>query len=409
MRVLAWTNTDAVVRYGPDPGSLAGSGTSVVLRCGVPSDVVIDGLAPDSAYQYRLSARAVTGTDGTPLREDGRFHTQRAPGRSFVFTVTADSHLDDNTTADIYLQTLRNALGDGPDFHIDLGDTFMTGKRRDRPEDALPQYLAQRYYFGQLCHSAALFLVLGNHDGESVPSMACATRMRTLYFPNPRPDAFYTGSADQNYYAWRWGDVLCIVLDPFRYAASEGPRRADDAWGLTLGRVQYDWLWSCLQSSEAPLRMVFVHNLVGGADTQGRGGAEAVGFGEWGGCSHDGSAAFHAKRPGWPMPIHDLLVKGGVAVVFHGHDHFFARQARDGIVYQLVPQPGHPGEGSIRQAAAYGYQDGVFCPGAGYLRVAVAASTATVAYVRTVPGESNPGNVLDRYTVIARPSTIPAH
>lgn len=65
----------------------------------------------------------------------------------------------------MYEQALCNALTEHPDFHIDLGDTFMTDKRRDF-HDAAPQYDAQRYYFGKLCHSAPLFMVLGNHDGE---------------------------------------------------------------------------------------------------------------------------------------------------------------------------------------------------------------------------------------------------
>jgi hypothetical protein len=42
------------------------------------------------------------------------------------------------------------------------------------------------------------------------------------------------------------------------------------------------------------------------------------------------------------MPIHQLLVRNKVAAVFHGHDHLFAKQDLDGIVYQEVPQPSSP-------------------------------------------------------------------
>lgn len=48
-------------------------------------------------------------------------------------------------------------------------------------------------------------------------------------------------------------------------------------------------------------------------------------------------------RPGCDMPIHDLLLKCGVNVMFHGHDHFYAKQEKDGIIYQLVLQPRTPG------------------------------------------------------------------
>ena len=93
----------------------------------------------------------------------GRFHTQRKPGSAFTFTLQADSHLDQGTRAALYEKTLANALADKPDFHVDLGDTFMTDKY-PKYQDALPQFIAQRYYFGRIGTGAAVFLVPGNHD-----------------------------------------------------------------------------------------------------------------------------------------------------------------------------------------------------------------------------------------------------
>ena len=117
-----------------------------------------------SAGPLPLCSARCTFSSSPAERVRGTFHTQRPPGNSFVFTITVDSHLDQKTIPDLYRQTLLNALADAPDFHIDLGDTFMTGKYRgDTPTEL---YLAQRYYFGLLCHSAPLFLALGNHDGE---------------------------------------------------------------------------------------------------------------------------------------------------------------------------------------------------------------------------------------------------
>ena len=212
------------------------------------------------------------------------------PGASFVVTVQADSHLDSNADPAIYSRTLRNALADAPDFHIDLGDTFMTDKY-PAYKDAAAQYLAQRYYFGLLCHSAPLFLALGNHDGEqgrflngSADNMAVwSNAMRKRYFPNPEPDAFYSGNETpdpvagplEDYYAWEWGDALFVVLDPFLYTRQRGG--AVDNWGWTLGSEQYRWLQRILEHSKAKFKMVFLHHLVGGADWQ-RGGAEEAGF-----------------------------------------------------------------------------------------------------------------------------------
>ncbi|MEI7899780.1 MAG: hypothetical protein WCK89_05975 [bacterium] len=47
----------------------------------------------------------------------------------FTFTLTADSHLDENTDREMYQRTLAHAAADNPVFHSDLGDTFMTEKR----------------------------------------------------------------------------------------------------------------------------------------------------------------------------------------------------------------------------------------------------------------------------------------
>jgi len=31
-----------------------------------------------------------------------------------------------------------------------------------------------------------------------------------------------------------------------------------------------------------------------------------------------------------------------VTIFFHGHDHFFAKQQQDSVIYQLVPSPATP-------------------------------------------------------------------
>ena len=60
---------------------------------------------------------------------------------------------------------VANILAGQPDFVIDLGDTFMSEKHASRDSGA-KQYASQRFHLGLVGHSAAVFLVLGNHDGE---------------------------------------------------------------------------------------------------------------------------------------------------------------------------------------------------------------------------------------------------
>ena len=394
LRVRIHTDAEAFIEHGRDPAALTTRSTAVVFAAGDARDVVLEALEPDTRYHYRLVFRTPAGAETTsPVHT---FHTCRTRGAPFVFTVTSDSHLDENTSGAVYLRTLANAAVDRPDFHFELGDTFMTGKYA-RPEISEAQYLAQRYYLGSLCHSAALFLALGNHDGEGSGrrTTAWATATRKRLFPNPAPDGFYTGNDEadpdggfpEDYYQWTWGDAQFIVLDPFRYTTSRA--RDGDNWSWTLGERQYEWLRTALATVPARYRFVFIHHLVGGAPPHSRGGVEAAPYWEWGGKGASGEDEFAARRPGWEAPIHDLLVRHGGSIVFHGHDHMFVKQDLDGIVYQLVPQPGHRRAGHTTNAKEYGYLTGETQPSSGHLRIRVGPDEARVDYVRAFLREAD--------------------
>ncbi len=406
--VLSYEDAQGYIAYGTQPGQLTWHTPTRLFSKGKPAEVMLSALESNTRYFYQFhSDRGAS--------DECSLHTARPPGSAFTFTVTADSHLDENTDCALYQRTLANAHADAPDFHIDLGDTFMTEKYASRTE-AARQYLAQRFYFGQLCESTPLFLVLGNHDGESprdrtsdADSLAVwSNLMRRQYFPNPVPDDFYTGNATphpeagllQDYYAWEWGDALFVVLDPFWF--TQRPRGTSDNWNWTLGQEQYQWLQRTLEDSRARFKFVFVHNLVGGADAQSRGGAEAAPFYEWGGHNADGTDGFALNRSGWPMPIHQLLVQNRVSIVFHGHDHFFATQDLDGIIYQEVAQPGMPGGGKVpRSAAEYGYVSGVMFGSPGHMRITVSPDKVTADLVYScLPGDERPsqGNQQVLYT-----------
>ena len=240
---------------------------------------------------------------------------------------------------------------------------------------------------------------------------AWSCKQRKHYFSNPVPDEFYTGNtttnlpagALQDFYAWEWGNALFVVLDPYWYSRSN--RGGSAPWNMTIGKQQYDWLARTLRQSHAAFKFVFIHQLVGGLDKGGRGGSEAASLFEWGGHEKDGTDTFAANRPGWEKPIHALLVENNVSAVFHGHDHFFARQELDGIVYQLVPQPAHRNF-KTHQADEYGYLHGEFIPNSGMLRVRVTPDSATVEYVQTrqASGQKTEktGSVDCRYTLPAK-------
>ena len=86
-----------------------------------------------------------------------------------------------------------------------------------------------------------------------------------------------------------------------------------------------------------------------------------------------------------------MLVEHGASVVFHGHDHMFIKQELDRIVYQLVPQPGHPRSGT-KSAQEYGYVSGDIQGSSGFIRVRVTGDSARVDYVRTYLAVAETGN-----------------
>jgi predicted phosphodiesterase len=391
LSLLAPGGLTATLSYTPGD-----SPRQLALKPGVPQDIEIAGLSPDQSYQYTVAADRPLAT--------GTFRTARPAGAPFTFDVQADSHLDGNSDPRAYANTLANIVADHPDFLIDLGDTFMTEKY-PAFKDAARQYLAQRYYLGLAGRTMPIYLVLGNHDGEAgwpgrgpgdMTAWASATRQR--YFPPVRPNAFYAaGPANNTCYAWTWGDALFVVLDPFT-ETREKPRSDEDGWAWTLGRAQYDWLRKTLETSRAPQTFVFIHHLVGGSSREARGGAEAAAFFEWGGQNLDGTPGFAAHRSGWPMPIHDLLKAHHVSAVFHGHDHLYVRQQRDGIIYQEVPQPSQARSDATGSAKGYGYASGTTLGSSGHVRVSVSASGATVEYVKSRLSGRN-AEVVDRYVI----------
>ncbi|MFO0943779.1 MAG: hypothetical protein U0930_23840 [Pirellulales bacterium] len=233
VRVLQNDDGQGIVNYrvvGQKQWLHSAPATSV---SGKPVNIKLDGLKQDTEYEYQWKFEGKDRSRSI-ISDTYNFRTQRSTGSNFSFSVSADSHLDENSSGAVYTQTLKNALAERPDFHLELGDTFMTGKYM-KPELSYGQYLAQRYYLSNLCSSAPLFFVMGNHDGESAGrgSFTWASNTRKSLFPNPSPNGFYTGNTQEeaeigfpeDYYAWLWGDAQFIVLDPYRYTIAVSRRR----------------------------------------------------------------------------------------------------------------------------------------------------------------------------------------
>ena len=413
---LAYRDLEACIVYGTQSGTCTNQTPLQILKAGTPVEFVLAALQTGTKYFYRFCWRSAGVTPFTNSAESS-FHTARAPGSSFTFTMTADAHLDEHTSAEVYQQTLANIRADAPDFHIDLGNLFMTDKHATR-EEAARQYLAQRFYLNQI--GSALFLTLGVHDGEasrnddgSSDSLAAwSNAIRKKYFPNPKPDNFFTGDSTprapsgflENYYSWTWGDALFVVLDPYRYSLRSGGRNSD-GWAWSLGREQYNWLAQILSASKAKFKFIFIHNLLAGDQTS-RGGVEIAGFNEWGGKNLDGTEGFAQHRRDWLMPVHQLLLRNHVTAVFKAHDNFYARQELDGIPYIMIPQPSFAGNDRIRDLQNYGYKQGVFLGNSGHVRVTLLPTNVIFDYVSSVLPNSEREN--RKHGSVVHSWTLPA-
>lgn len=419
-----------LLKYGTSAGVYDKQTAPTSLTAGNPLILAMNDLRADTRYYYRLSLQP-SGSSSLLMSPEYTYHTARPAGSTYTFTVQADSHLDENSDFDFYLRTLSNISGDMPDFHLDLGDTFMCEKHSSpftaallmAPDQATVEarYIYERSNFGAVTASSPLFLVNGNHEGEAgwladgtASNVAVWTALaRKKYYANPTPDSFYSGDTTDEpfigkraaWYSWHWGDALFIVLDPYWNSRTMSSK---DPWALTLGATQYAWLQQTLSSSNTKFKFVFIHNLVGGLDGQMRGGVEAAPYFEWGGNNIDGSVGFIQYRPGWSKPIHKLLVQYGVTAVFHGHDHIYAKQDLDGVVYQEVPQPSARNFTSAPNLALqYHYLTGTILSSSGHLRVKVTPNLVTVQYVRAwLPANETAqrknGQIDDVWSIAAR-------
>lgn len=398
-------DAEARLRYGVEEQQLYDSTAWQACAASSPLEIVLTELKPNQRYYYRLEYRSMIESTvvSRPVRT---FHTQRPKGAPFTFVIQADPHMDNQSDSVVWQNCLSNQLNDQPDFMVDLGDVIMTDKLRDadrkyRRDTINWRARYMRRFYEKTCHSVPLFFTIGNHEGENGwvndgtdnNYAVWSTLERKTYFLNPVPNDFYTGDTTsypfvgkrQAYYAWEWGDAQFIVLDPYWHTKPKPDSL--NGWRWTLGRQQYEWLKATLEQSTSPFKFVFCHQLVGG-DPDGRGGVEFANMYEWGGANLDGTPGFAREREGWYKPVKDLLKEHKVTIFFHGHDHFFAKQEKDCLVYQETPQPSHSNFSNAGQADDYGYREGLILPNSGHLRVQVSPSNVKVEYVRAY----NPAN-----------------
>jgi hypothetical protein len=423
--VILESGSQAYLEYSKTQGVFSNKTATVISNGHEPLEIQINNLEPNTNYRYRLSYRLPDSKKFIHSAESW-FSTQKKPEYEFSFGIQGDSHperLGKMFNPTLYKQTLENVSIRKLDFYFMMGDDFNIDRFIGNPEanraSIEDTYKIQRSFLGNMGSNPPLFLVNGNHEqtakyllnGTPNSAPVIAANARKKFFPLPEPQGFYSGDKDtvgyvgllKDYYAFEWGNALFVVIDPYWHSdvavdnqpLAQEKKVKKDQWEITIGDTQYQWLKKTLENSKAKFKFVFAHHVLG----TGRGGIERAPFFEWGGKSPNGADMFKQNRPNWEMPIHQLMAKNKVSIFFQGHDHIYAKQELDGVIYQSVPNPADDTHTAFNREA---YLSGKILPNSGFLNVTVGPKEVKVEYVRSFLSSSLGKDVTENHTYVIK-------
>ncbi len=233
-------------------------------------NIKITGLEPSKKYYYRISSEGKT--------EHYQFRTAVKSGEDFSFAVYGDTQPNNQYHIDILNQILKTH----PLFIINVGDMVKKGKKTDWHD-----------YFSAICDKTTtgetipIYSTIGNHDREKDNG-----GLYFKYFSLPVNNSDYS----EAYYSFNIGDVHFVALNSYLSFDPCSP--------------QYNWLAEDLkQSSRYKWKIVFIHEPFYSSRRHG--------------------SNIHQRRVLCP-----LLEKGGVTLVFSGHDHLYERtKSIKGVTY----------------------------------------------------------------------------
>lgn len=242
--------------------------------------IMITGLKPSKEYYYRVLFKGKT--------EQYQFRTAVKSGEDFSFVVYGDGQSNDKYHVDILKQILKTH----PLFIINTGDLTKKDKEADWYD-----------YFSAICdktnigETIPIYSTMGNHDRkENVKDS-----LYFKYFSLPVNNF----NRSEAYYSFNIGDVHFVALNSYLSFDPCSP--------------QYKWLAEDLKkSSHYKWKIVFIHEPF---YSSGRHGSN-----------------LHQRRALGP-----LFEKGGVALVFSGHDHLYERtKSIKGVTYIVTGGGGAP-------------------------------------------------------------------
>ena len=268
----------------------------------------LDGLAPDTAYRYRV-------TSGARDRDSGERVFRTLPAQPAVFRVLAVG--DVRSYPQDWHRVSRRIFEHEPDalFMIGTGDYPADGTQYD-------QWIEQFFEPGRdLLGRVPMWPAIGNHE-------------RTKQYPARPPDDGADDGADAAADAEEGSHYFSL----FELPGNEHWYRVDYAH-LTLliidsnsqmapGHEQYEWIRDQLASTRGPFTVVAFHH-------------PPITSGPHGALNDDGTPRE------WPMAqgrefLMPLFEQHGVDLVLNGHDHFYERSYSQGTYYVVTGGGGAP-------------------------------------------------------------------
>ncbi len=213
------------------------------------------------------------------------FKTAPVTDEPFLFVVYGDTR----TRHDVHQRVADSILAVKPDFLIHTGDLVANGLN---PEDWDRFFEIEK----DLLRSIPFYPAIGNHE-RNAPAF-----FKYFIFPN----------GNGHYYSFDWGSAHFVVMDTNEVGGSEEEKE-------TFFQEQIGWIREDLRRNAKALTFAIFHHPLYTAIQRRK-----------------ASAARLAEK------IEPVLLRGGVAAVFSGHDHNYQHHLHAGIHYIVTGGGGAP-------------------------------------------------------------------
>jgi len=277
---ILWQSKDAAAYWVE-----AGTDSTYALGRVAPSSVTSDGLAKATVSNLQPGTHYLYRVTNGKSQAPGSFNTPSGSVDSLTFWVYGDSRSGQatlNTINGDILSSIQTTPADQT-FVLFSGDIMDLANEGNLQADQFdPRYTSTRQMMSEL----QMINTMGNHDG---------TKIFIKYFPYPFAGKFY--------WSFDYGPAHVAVVDQY---ADTSPASA-----------QWQWLEKDLSTSTQPWKFILLHEP------------------GW-------SAGPHPNNEGVQKIIQNIAYHQHVAVIFAGHNHYYARAEVDGVVHITTGGGGAP-------------------------------------------------------------------